>query len=116
VSPLVLASEHPVAKKEHCCNLCSRTIEPGERYNRQRNIGDDGPYVFKSCAHCDALTRVSSVTEDANFYGEGYTADDFFEWHPSTLHEARWRAQYRRKWRRRDGDLYPVPTAKDADA
>jgi hypothetical protein len=109
MSPLVLASENPVARKEHRCQLCYRTINPGERYNRQRNIGDDGPYVFKACAHCDALVKVSTVTEEANYWGEGYTADDFVEWRPSTMPEARWRAQYRRKWRRRDGALYPIP-------
>jgi hypothetical protein len=107
--PLVLASENPVARKEHRCQLCNRTIEPGERYNRQRNIGDDGPYASKACAHCDALATLSTVAEWAWWNSDGYTMDDFIEWEPTTVREARWRAQYRRKWRRRDGALYPVP-------
>jgi len=111
--PTVLASEHPVARIEHHCQLCGRTIEPGEKYNRQRNIGDDGPYVFKACAHCHALTVVTTATESANYYGEGYTADDLLEWEPGTVWEARLRAQYRRKWRRLDGCLYPVPAAPE---
>ena len=78
---------------------------------RQRNIGDDGPYVFKSCAHCNALIKVSSVIESADYYGEGYTIDDFQQWEPNTIQEARWRAQYRRKWKRRDAALYPIPGA-----
>jgi hypothetical protein len=104
--PLVLASENPVARKEHRCQLCYRTIEPGERYNRQRNIGDDGPYVFKACAHCDAYVRLADI---ASYCDDGYTADDVCEYEPVDVTSARWRAQYRRKWRRRDGALYPVP-------
>lgn len=106
-----LASDNPRARVEHVCQLCYRKIQPGEKYNRQRNIGDDGPYVFKACAHCHALAKVSTVIDNALDYSEGYTADDFVEWEPTTILEARWRAQYRRKWRRRDGELYPIPTA-----
>ena len=50
------------------------------------------------------------LASDADFYGEGYNTDDFCEWEPSTVWEARLRAQWRRHWRRRDGDLYPIPT------
>jgi hypothetical protein len=78
--PLVLASENPVARKEHRCQLCNRTIEPGERYNRQRNIGDDGPYVFKACAHCHAYVRLADI---AGYCDDGYTADDVWEYEPA---------------------------------
>ncbi len=93
-----------------------RAIEPGEQYDRQRNIGDDGPYVFKACAHCEELRKVSTVTENADYFGEGYTADDYWEWEPSTVWEARLRAQFRRKWRRRDGSLFPLPVAPEREA
>jgi hypothetical protein len=106
MSPVVLASENPVARVEHGCQLCGRTIEPGERYNRQRNIGDDGPYVFKACAHCNAYVR---LTDLSSWCDDGYTIDDVYEYEPCTMREARWRAQHRRKWRRRDGSLYPIP-------
>lgn len=112
--PLVLASENPVARKDHRCDLCDRIIGPGERYNRQRNIGEDGPYVFKVCAHCCALVRLTTATDWADD-DAGYAADDICEWEPGTIWEARLRAQYRRKWRRLDGRLYPVPTAPEAD-
>lgn len=111
MSPTVIASENPKARIEHRCGLCGRTIQPGEHYNRQRNIGDAGPYVFKACAHCHALTRLTTAVDAANWWGEGYTADDIAEWRPDTVWEARYRAQWRRRWRRRDGDLYPIPTA-----
>lgn len=105
----IIASENPVARLTHRCCLCNRQIMPGERYNRQRNIGDDGPYVFKACAHCHALTRVSNILDAVDYYGEGYIEDDFQEWEPGTVQEARWKVQYNRKWQRRDGALYPIP-------
>lgn len=109
MSPLVLADDNPVARKEHGCQLCGRTIEPGERYSRQRNIGDDGPYVFKACAHCHAYVRLSEIAEWCD--DVGYTADDMWEYEPRNITEARWRAQHRRRWRRRDGGLCPIPGA-----
>jgi hypothetical protein len=109
---IVLASETPLARKEHRCHLCFRTIESGEQYNRQRNIGDDGPYVFKACAHCHAY--VQQIINALDYYGEGYTAEDLIEYEPGSITEARWRAQYRRKWRRRDGGLYSTPGEDDS--
>lgn len=107
---LLLASEHPVARKEHTCSMCRRTIEPGERYNRQRCIGDDGPYVFKDCAHCSALVAILHAVEgdwyDTDF---GYTEYDVAELDPTTIRTARLKVMWKRHWRRRDGALYPVP-------
>lgn len=109
MSPLVLASDWPVARIEHHCQLCGRTIQPGEKYNRQRNVGDDGPYVFKACAHCHAYVKLAGI---ADWCDDGYTADDVWEYEPGDMTEARWRAQHRRKWMRRDGALYPIPEAE----
>lgn len=107
---LLLATENPVARKEHTCSLCGRTIQPGERYSRQRCIGDDGPYVFKDCAHCHALVKVLNEVEgdwyDTDF---GYSMYDVAEFEPSTIRTARLKVMWRRQWRRRDGALYPVP-------
>lgn len=101
---LVLGDETPVARKEHVCQLCGRKIRPGEQYHRQRNIGDDGPYVFKNCAHCQAM--LPRVDYDEWF---GYTEEEFWEFEPETISDLRMKVQHRRKWTRRDGTLYPIP-------
>lgn len=49
---VVLETVRPVARKEHFCETCLGTIGAGDKYVRQRNIGDDGPYVFKSHQLC----------------------------------------------------------------
>lgn len=105
----MIASEHPVARKEHECSLCHRTIRPGERYNRQRSVGDDGPYVFKDCAHCEALVKI--LNDEGDWYDtwEGYTEYDVAEFELTTVQTARLKVMWRRKWTRRDGALYPVP-------
>ena len=56
MSGIVLAEERPVARKTHFCEVCLGTIGAGDRYLRQRNVGDDGPYVFKAHALCWALS------------------------------------------------------------
>jgi hypothetical protein len=103
---------NPVARRDHRCQLCSREIQSGERYNRQRNIGDDGPYVFKACAHCTAMVKVLNEIE-GDWYDdwEGYSYTDLLEFDPSAIYTARLRVMFRRGWRRRDGSLYPVPGA-----
>ena len=111
---LLLASEHPVARVMHRCDLCQRLINPGERYNRQRVIGDDGPYVFKDCAHCEAAVKILNEVEGDWYDSEfGYSAYDFAEFDPTTIQTARLRAMWKRQWRRRDHELYPVPEPRN---
>ena len=106
----MIANEHPVARIMHRCDLCLRLIQPGERYNRQRIIGDDGPYVFKDCAHCSAavkiLDRVEGDWYDSDF---GYSSFDLADFEPTTIETARLKVMWRRQWRRRDRALYPIP-------
>lgn len=110
MSMTMIANEHPVARKEHECSLCHRTIQPGERYNRQRSVGDDGPYVFKDCAHCEAMVKILN-DDEGDWYDtwEGFTAWDVAELEPTSIRTARLKVMYHRRWRRRDGALYPVP-------
>lgn len=106
---IFLEDVRPVARVEHTCSLCGRTIAQGETYRRCRLIGDDGPYTFKECAHCRAFMDLTTVVEAAISWGEGYSTDDFCEWEPDDFQGARWQVQWKRQWRRRDGALYPVP-------
>lgn len=50
---------HPVARKAHRCDQCSRSISPGERYHRWEAASDysDGIETTKTCDHCHRLAR-----------------------------------------------------------
>lgn len=96
---------HPRARKPHVCGSCSRTIRPGETY--RRGAGMDGTaWTFKECAHCEAL-----LTYVFRLYGEyEYIGDELVDgWDPETVEHLRIKAQWKRKWTRLDGDLYPAP-------
>jgi len=94
----------PVARKEHTCSLCWRTIRPGEKY--RRGVGIDGTvWTFKECRHCRAVMDLADPTGGDSEYDLGVLG----EWDPYGGTEMRWKVQWQRKWQRRDGELYPVP-------
>lgn len=96
----------PKARRPHRCWMCSRTIEPGETYRRSAGMDGGTAWTWIECAHCAELVRVAyRRVWDSDGYDEALLVD--FE--PESIAEARVLAQYRRKWRRRDGSLYPVP-------
>ena len=85
MSVLVLGETRPVARKEHTCEVCWGTIGAGDTYLRQRNVGDDGPYVFKGHALCWSLSL--AIAREAGMW------TDEGEWpEPSEVREAlvRW--------------------------
>lgn len=97
---------HPTAKKAHHCELCGRTINPGETYLRGSGYGDGEAHTWKECAHCEPLANLITTR-----WGEAeYSFETLADWdEPKTVAEARVRAQWKRKWTNRAGDLYPVP-------
>lgn len=109
-----LDDTHPIARKVHWCDGCNREILPGEKYERQVNLGYDGLFVWKCCAHCSALfgrvlttdTYAADMAQD-----EGLDLAEYMpEWETITIADARVKLQHRRKWRDRNGQLYPVPS------
>lgn len=97
---------HPTAKKTHQCETCGRTIHPGETYMRGSGYGDGEAHTWKECAHCEKYVEL--VTKRLG--EEEYSFDSIAEWdEPKTIAEARVLIQWRRKWRNRAGDLYPIP-------
>lgn len=97
---------HPVARKPHRCGTCGRTIRPGETYRRGAGMDGSHAWTWKECAHCEALIRYLTT-----FSGESeYDAEELVsDWDVYTIPHARIRAQYRARWTRRDGALYPIP-------
>lgn len=109
MAPTVLHEGWRLATTQHRCQLCGRTIGPGERYFVQTNKGDDGVYAWKECEHCLSLLRETTALCDCDLYGEGYGPDTVVDWEPVDLRELRLKALWRKQWRRKDGTLYPVP-------
>lgn len=107
---------HPVARVEHRCDDCGRTIRPGETYRRAAGMDGSTAWTWKECAHCEVL--VSWLYRIDEVWGEGHNEETFIEWEPATLNELRLKANWGRRWTRRDGSLVPVPTkvmSKTAD-
>jgi hypothetical protein len=103
------------ARTEHTCESCGRTIDPGETYTRQFAADDGMVWTYKECAHCTALVTLWALWEYAV---DGYTTDTFTEYRDEirTIADARLWALWKRRWRRRDGTLYPIPVRPATEA
>jgi len=89
------------ARKRHRCYECSRTIEPGERYEDARGVGDGRVTVMRSCAHCIAAR--SWLDAVCRGYLWGGVWDDLQqhwdeEWSLRTLDLGRVMVWHRRRW------------------
>lgn len=66
MSVRVIDETSPKARKDHLCEVCLGTIGAGDTYMRQRNVGDDGPYVFKAHRLCWSLSL--SIAREAGMW------------------------------------------------
>ena len=109
-----ISQSRPKARMAHKCMWCYRTIDPGEVYNRAWNVIDgETPYTWINCAHCLAFVTLCGVED---WDGNGITDECLIEYEPFTMRGLRLKALHRKKWRRKDGTLYPVPVrAIDAE-
>lgn len=78
-----ISNSHPVARKDHICDLCGCVIPKGEKYRLQTNVYDGRIYNFACHSDCD------EVASRLNFYGEcdydeGLTSEYFLEASTST--------------------------------
>lgn len=64
-------------RKRWQCDGCARWFEPGGPKERQRIIGDDGPYVWESCVTCSCIS--SELWAGGFCADEGVTPDDIYE-------------------------------------
>lgn len=94
----------PRARRRHECVICYRAIEPGETYLRGFGAEARTVWTWKECAHCEAFRTLADVAQE-----DEYGRNDYEEFEPYTVAEARWLVQWKRQWRRRDGQMYPLP-------
>lgn len=95
---------NPVARKEHRCEICCRTIRKGETY--LRGVGLDGnAWTWKECTHCEAMLNLYDIQWD-----DTYCRDTVADWDPRSTAEWRVKANWNRQWTRRDGSLVEVPS------
>jgi hypothetical protein len=97
-----LSHATPKARKAHTCQMCWRTIDVGEIYECQTNINDNTLYTWKNCTQCNVFYGL----EDYDGDGIGYDTVD--NWEPGNTYDLRLKVLWHKKWRRKDGTLYPI--------
>lgn len=98
------------ARKEHKCDECGRGILPGERYTVERYVYDGGATTHKTCRHCKVV-RDWLNAECGGFLYTGVRED--IQEHADEGHYGfgvkLLSIGIERRWRRRDGRLWPTP-------
>jgi hypothetical protein len=104
----VYNDSHPVARTQHQCCECYRTVQPGEKYWLIKGLADHRWATYKLCRHCESLGNFMMVLCDGwpftSLYAE--LVDHWREGYAS-IALGRLIVAMRRKWH--DGKD-PVPT------
>lgn len=110
---LVFRDEHRVARKQHKCYECGRDIEAGERYYFATGVlnGDRKWITMRQCAHC--VWAAAWLRSECNGFLFGCVEEDLRDHWDGELMRGldlgRRIVGMRRRWKRRDGSLMPVP-------
>lgn len=94
---------YPVAKKQHRCFFCDRTIHPGEEYWRQAGMDGATAWTNKTCAHCAACATAYLIDAGEREWGTSGALDWLRECHGIEF------AGLLAGWRYPDGSLMPPP-------
>lgn len=106
---VVLDDRNHKARKPHKCSECYRIIQAGETYNVQRIVFDGDANSYKTCQHCQVVK--SWLVKECGGYVYQGVYDDIAE-HAGEGYGIRvkmLRIGMSRKWRRRDGRMWPIP-------
>lgn len=110
----VFHASEPVARIEHRCGDCGRTIVPGERYHRGEGLYEDYWSTNKVCGHCNAASKWLLAVCHGYLYG-GIIEDLVEHWDESwevrSLDFGRLIVLAHARWRRH-GELVPVETVE----
>ena len=72
---------HPIARKEHICELCGCKINKGQKYYRQTNVYDGRIYDWIEHEECREIASELVVYDECDYdeYDEGLSPDYFKE-------------------------------------
>lgn len=107
----VYSEREYTARKQWRCTECERDILPGERYHYNFQVVDGQPDEYRWCAHCGVgLKWLGVVCRGWLFYAttedlRQHMGVDGYPWVALGRHVV----GRRRKWRRKDGTLLPLP-------
>ena len=73
-----IKDSHPIARKEHICELCGCKINKGQKYYRQTNVFDGRIYDWIEHEECREIASELDMYDGCD-YDEGLTPDYFKE-------------------------------------
>ena len=73
-----IKESHPIAKKEHICELCGCKINKGQKYYRQTNVFDGRIYDWIEHEECREIASELDMFGECD-YDEGLSTDLFKE-------------------------------------
>ena len=74
--PIMLKESHPIARKEHICELCGGKINKGQKYYRQTNIYDGCIYEWIEHEECNQVSSELDMYGVCDIY-DGLSSNDF---------------------------------------
>ena len=72
-----IKDSHPIARKEHICELCSCKINKGQKYYRQTNIFDGRIYDWIEHEECREIASKLDMYDECD--DEGLSSEGFEE-------------------------------------
>ena len=74
--PITLKDSHPIARKEHICELCGCKINKGQKYYRQTNVYDGRVYDWIEHEECCQIVSELDMYRNCDC-DEGLSSDYF---------------------------------------
>jgi hypothetical protein len=107
----MLSTADPVARKEHKCRECFRTIQAGERYHVDRFVFEGRLEAHKVCSHC-MVAREWLSTECGGWLFGGVEEDIREHVHNGAYSIGVYRMAVGMawKWRTPSGKMLPIPS------
>lgn len=105
----LLKSKNVVARKQHRCHECHRTINIGEKYLYEATTYEDDFSTHKTCRHCQEVRDYVMQTNFEFIYGclqEDLCDEDLSDrtnWKPRLMNLG-----MSRKWTKKNGKLWRV--------